>query len=275
MTERVRTVEPRLAVLIDADNSSAEWAKVIFREIAILGEASVRRVYGDFSGTRLGSWRKVLANHALIPHQQPAYTRGKNSSDIALAIDAMDLLHSGRFHGFVLVSSDSDFTRLASRIREQGLDVFGIGKSTTPEAFRKACKRFIYIENLLDEDGEESVAPGKGSKKQPPSPKADASELGGDANAGVRPAEKIRQPPSKAVPLILAAMRKEDEDWVPLSTIGDHIHAAAPDFDSRTYGCPNLSSLVEKTGQFEVQRENPVAVRRKPQNQTAKRPIEP
>ena len=260
MTERARTVEPRLAVLIDADNTSAEWVEVIFREIATLGEASARRVYGDFSGTRLSSWRKVLANHALIPHHQPAYTKGKNSSDIALAIDAMDLLHSGRFHGFVLVSSDSDFTRLASRIHEQ-VDVFGIGKSTTPEAFRKACKRFIYIENLLHEDGEESAAPAKAGKKQPPSSKADASELGVAANAGVR------QPPSKAVPLILAAMRQQDEDWVPLNIIGDHIHAAEQDFDSRTYGCPNLSSLVEKTGQFEVKRETPVVVRRKPQKQ--------
>ena len=265
--ELKRTAEPHLAVLIDADNTSAEWAKVIFREIATLGEASVRRVYGDFSGNRLRSWRNVLANHALIPHQQPAYTKGKNSSDIALAIDAMDLLHSGRFHGFVLVSSDSDFTRLASRIREQGLDVFGIGKSTAPEAFRKACKQFIRIENLLDEDSETSAAPVKASKQQPSSSKAGTSEPGGDANAEIQEADKIQQPPSKAVPLILAAMRKHDEEWVPLSTIGSHIHAAEPEFDSRTYGCPNMSSLVKKTGAFEVKQENPVVVRRKPQKQ--------
>lgn len=264
MTELKRNAEPRLAVLIDADNTSAKWAEVIFREIATLGEASVRRVYGDFSNPQLGGWNKSLADHALIPHQQPAYTTGKNSSDIALAIDAMDLLHSERFDGFVLVSSDSDFTRLASRIREQGLDVFGIGLTTTPDAFKKACKRFIYIENLLDEDSEASDAAGKASK-QPPSPKANASKSGSDADAGVQEAEKIRQPPFMAEPLILAAMLKHDEDWVPLTMIGSHIHAAEPDFDPRTYGCSNLSSLVEKTGLFDVKRDNPVVVRRKPQ----------
>ena len=264
MTELKRNAEPRLAVLIDADNTSHRSAKVILREIATLGEASVRRVYGDFSNPQLGGWNKSLADHALIPHQQPAYTTGKNSSDIALAIDAMDLLHSGRFDGFVLVSSDSDFTRLASRIREQGLDVFGIGRSTASDAFKKACKRFIYIENLLDEDSEAGTAPGKASK-QPPSPKADASGSGSDANAGVQDADKIRQPPSKAVPLILAAMRGQDEEWVSLSAIGNHIHAAEPEFDSRTYGCSNLSGLVKKTGQFEMKGENPIRVRRKPQ----------
>ena len=266
MTELKRNAEPRLAVLIDADNTSAKWAEVIFREIATLGEASVRRVYGDFSHPQLDSWNKVLANHALIAHQQSAHTKGKNSSDIALVIDAMDLLHSGRFDGFALVSSDSDFTRLASRIREQGLDVFGIGRSTASDAFKKACKRFIYIENLLDEDSETGTAPGKASK-QPPSPKAGASGSGNDADAGVQEADKIRQPPSKAVPLILAAMRGQDEEWVSLSAIGSHIHAAEPEFDSRTYGCSNLSSLVEKTGQFDVKRETPVVVRRKPQKQ--------
>ena len=266
--ELKRTAEPHLAVLIDADNIDAKWAAVIFREVATLGEASVRRVYGDFSKPELGRWNKVLANHALIAHQQPAHTKGKNSSDIALVIDAMDLLHSGRLDGFVLVSSDSDFTRLASRIREQGLDVFGIGEIKAPDALRKACKRFIYIENLLKEkkDDEASAAPVKASK-QLPSPKADASEPSDDANAEIRKAEKIRKNPSKAVPLILAAMRKHDEDWVTLDAIGSHIHAAEPEFDSRTYGCPNLSSLVVKTGMFEVKRENPVVVRRKPQKQ--------
>ena len=111
---------PRLAVLIDADNTSPAWAEAIFEEVATLGEASVRRIYGDFSNQQLSGWNKKLENFAVLPHQQFAYTKGKNSSDITLVIDAMDLLHSGRFDGFVLVSSDSDFTRLASRIREQG-----------------------------------------------------------------------------------------------------------------------------------------------------------
>ena len=127
-----RSDEARLAVLIDADNTSAKWADDIFKEIATLGEASVRRIYGDFSGPQLRSWEKKLAGLGVVPHQQFAYTKGKNSSDIALVIDAMDLMHTGRFDGFVLVSSDSDFARLASRLREQGLQVFGIGRRNTP-----------------------------------------------------------------------------------------------------------------------------------------------
>ena len=115
------------------------------------GEASVRRIYGDFSSSRLKSWTEVLQKHAIDPYQQFAYTSGKNASDIALVIDAMDLLHSGRFDGFCLVSSDSDFTRLASRLREEGADVYGFGAQKTPESFRQACRRFIYTENLLPE----------------------------------------------------------------------------------------------------------------------------
>ena len=221
---------PRLAVLIDADNTSPAWTEAIFEEVATLGEASARRIYGDFSNQQLSGWNKKLENFAVLPHQQFAYTKGKNSSDIALVIDAMDLLHSGRFDGFVLVSSDSDFTRLASRIREQGLDVFGIGRENTPEAFRKACKRFIFVENLLEDDLEDDK-PAKSAKS------------------------RRTQQPSKAVPLIRAAMRGQDEeDWIELSIIGSHIHAANPDFDSRTYGCAKLSDLLEKTGLFEVDR---------------------
>ena len=139
----------RLAVLIDADNVSAKYAAEIFEEIATLGEAGLRRIYGDFSNGPPQGWEaKSLAEYAIVPHQQFANTSKKNSSDIALVIDAMDILHSGRFSGFVLVSSDSDFTRLASRIREQGLDVYGIGERKAPKAFVAACNRFIYIENI-------------------------------------------------------------------------------------------------------------------------------
>jgi uncharacterized LabA/DUF88 family protein len=139
---------PRLAVLIDADNVPAGYAEAIFEEIAALGEASVRRIYGDWSAARLGGWAKKVAALGLVADQQFSNTKGKNASDIGLVIAAMDFLHSGLFDGFVLVSSDSDFTRLAARVREQGLDVYGIGEKKTPEAFRMACKRFIYVENL-------------------------------------------------------------------------------------------------------------------------------
>ena len=273
-----RSDEARLAVLIDADNTSAKWADAIFEEIATLGEASVRRIYGDFSGPQLRGWEKKLARLALIPHQQFAYTKGKNSSDIALVIEAMDLMHTGRFDGFVLVSSDSDFARLASRLREQGLQVFGIGRRNTPDAFRKACKRFIFIENLLG-DGEElreakEPAPIKAVGSEP----REAKEPIAQSDQGASPSEVLpqaqdrtaavdtveKQTPSKAVPLIAAAMRTHDDDWVPLSVIGSHIRAANPEFDPRTYGCAKLVDLIEKTGQFQVKRnEIPVRARMK------------
>jgi hypothetical protein len=160
---------PRFAILIDADNTSPRIAGGLFEEVAKFGEASVRRIYGDFSGPALKPWSNILQKHAIDPFQQFAYTKGKNASDIALVIDAMDLLHSGRLDGFCLVSSDSDFTRLASRLREQGADVYGFGKRETPESFRQACHRFIYTENLLSE--RPASAPGTAPKSpslQPP-----------------------------------------------------------------------------------------------------------
>lgn len=267
-----RSDEPRLAALIDADNTSAKWADAIFEEIATLGEANVRRIYGDFSGPQLRSWEKKLAGLAVIPHQQFAYTKGKNSSDIALVIDAMDLMHSGRFDGFVIVSSDSDFARLASRLREQGLQVFGIGRRNTPDAFRKACKRFIFIENLLgdDEDLRETEEPGPidsaarettVQRDQVATPNEAPPSVQGKTNAVNA---VIKQPPSKAVPLIVAAMRTHDDDWVPLSVIGSHVRAANPEFDPRTYGCAKLVDVMEKSGQFEIKRnEIPVRARMK------------
>ncbi len=188
---------PRLAVLIDADNASAKIVDGLFEEIAKIGEASVRRIYGDFANPRSKAWIDVLARHAIIPQQQFAYTAGKNASDITLVIDAMDLLHSGRFDGFCLVSSDSDFTRLASRIREQGIDVFGFGEQKTPESFRQACRRFIYTENLLP------VAAANGT---------DTAQ----ATASL-------QPPTAATPIIrkvIAQMESED-GWVPLGAVGN------------------------------------------------------
>ncbi|WP_323036802.1 NYN domain-containing protein [Pararhodobacter sp.] len=225
---------PLLAVLIDADNSSPRWAEAIFDEIASLGEASVRRIYGDFSRGQMSGWNERLPSMALVPHHQPANTVGKNSSDIALVIDAMDLLHTGRFDGFVLVSSDSDFTRLASRIREQGVDVYGIGERKTPDAFKKACKRFIFVENLIG-----------------------ASEP--------KSADK-RDSPVDAIPFINSAMQALDpeQEWFPLGVLGQAIQANHPDFDSRTYGCAKLSDLVQRAGRYDIRRSpNVVEVRRK------------
>jgi uncharacterized LabA/DUF88 family protein len=221
---------PRFAVLIDADNASPQIAGGLFEEVAKFGEASVRRIYGDFSSGQLKSWSDVLQKHAIDPYQQFAYTKGKNASDIALVIDAMDLLHSGRFDGFCLVSSDSDFTRLASRLREQGADVYGFGTQKTPESFRQACRRFIYTENLLPEP----VTSG-------PDPTAKSKPL---------------QAPGAAIPILEKAISQiESQDgWVILGNVGEHISNLFSDFDVRSYGHKKLSDLVRKTGAFDIEK---------------------
>jgi len=224
---------PLLAVLIDADNTSHKYTGPIFEEIAGIGEASVRRVYGDFATQRLKGWNSVQAEFGLVPHHQPANTVGKNASDIALVIDAMDLMHSGRFDGFVLVSSDSDFTRLASRIREQGLAVYGIGAAKTPEAFRKACKRFIFLENLGDDT----------------------------PDTGARQGRKL----TEARDLLFKAMDSIDQasDWYALGRLGQQITGAHPDFDTRSYGHKKLSDLVAAIKELETRREgNQLMIRR-------------
>ena len=226
----------RLAVLIDADNTSPRIATGLFEEIAKIGEASVRRIYGDFSVPRLKAWAEILSRHALIPHQQFAYTSGKNSSDIALVIDAMDLLHTGRFEGFCLVSSDSDFTRLAGRIREQGLDVYGFGERKTPESLRQACHRFIYTENLLQGSSTDS-----GTPESPPP----------------------LQPAAAAIPILRRAIEQmEGEDgWVALRQLGQRLANIASDFDPRTFGFGKLSDLVSETNAFDIDRTDGGAIR--------------
>ena len=235
MTDRTDT--PLLAVLIDADNTSPKYAKAIFDEIARLGEASVRRCYGDFSSQQMSGWSKVQAEFGLVPHHQPANTVGKNASDIALVIDAMDLMHSGRFDGFALVSSDSDFTRLASRLREQGLDVYGLGKMNTPEAFRKACKRFIFLENIGSADEKPADEPPKTN----------------------RSLNEVRDLVYRAMDAI-----DQEEDWYALGPIGQFITAANPDFDTRSYGKRKLSDLIRAIKTLETRRDetNQLLVRR-------------
>ncbi len=238
----------RFAVLIDADNTSPRIAAGLFEEIAKFGEASVRRIYGDFSSPRLRSWADILQKYAIDPYQQFAYTTGKNASDIALVIDAMDLLHSGRFDGFCLVSSDSDFTRLASRLREEGADVYGFGAHKTPEAFRQACRRFIYTENLL--------------------PEAAAAAAPGEA-----PVAAIQQPASAAVPILTKAIAQMDAEdgWVGLGVLGRRLANIASDFDPRTYGFRKLSDLVRGTGAFDIDQRDggTMRIRAKP------RPVRP
>ncbi|TIN81981.1 MAG: NYN domain-containing protein, partial [Mesorhizobium sp.] len=201
----------------------------------------------DFSSSRSKAWADVLSKHAIIPQQQFAYTTGKNASDITLVIDAMDLLHSGRFDGFCLVSSDSDFTRLAARIREQGIDVFGFGEQKTPESFRQACRRFVYTENLL--------------------PSAPGNEP--EAVSSVKPL----QPPSAAVPIIrkIIAQMESEDGWVPLGAVGTQLANLASDFDPRTFGFRKLSDLVRKTNAFEIDRPEGGTLRIRIKPQAARR----
>ncbi|GAA0649358.1 NYN domain-containing protein [Brevundimonas lenta] len=229
---------PRLAVLIDAENASARIAEALFTEIATLGEASARRIYGDFSSPQLAGWTRVLAHFAIQPQQNFANTKGKNSGDIALVIDGMDLLHSGRFDGFCLVSSDADFTRLASRFREEGVDVYGFGERKTPESFRQACTRFIYTENLTA-----------------PDERAEPRKSDGKAVAASAPAAG-KSKPSEAARLIASVLADMDEDgdgWVPAGGIANRLRNAYPDFDQRTYGYAKLSDLIRATGRFDVE----------------------
>ncbi len=218
---------PKLAVLIDADNTSAAIADGLMVEVAKLGEASLRRAYGDYSGTGASGWNKdVLGRHAIQAHHQYPYTRQKNATDIAMVIDAMDLLHSGRFDGFCLVSSDSDFTPLAARIRAEGVDVYGIGRTTSPESFRQACSRFIFTENL---------------------------RTAGDGEAAMPPRGK----PEDAAPLLtqaIAEMEEDSEGWYHLGQVGQILNNLSPEFDARSYGFAKLSDLVNAIGTFEIRR---------------------
>ncbi|MEL6169558.1 MAG: NYN domain-containing protein [Pseudomonadota bacterium] len=220
---------PLFAVLIDADNIPAKYAAPILKEVTSLGEPALRRVYGDWSSGRLSNWSKTVRDLGLVAHQESANTVGKNASDIGLVIDAMDILHSSRFDGFVLVSSDSDFTALANRIREQGLDVIGIGEAKAPESLRNVCNRFILIENIVEETE--------------PAPNTAQAPTG-------------KRPPLDAVPLILNAMEKipQEDEWYALGPLGQYITAENPDFDTRTYGKRKLSDLVQDLKRFETRK---------------------
>ena len=225
----------RLAVLIDADNSQAVVIEGLLAEIARFGEATVKRIYGDFTSPHSASWRKVLQKYAIKPVQQFAYTTGKNATDSTLIIDAMDLLYTRKFDGFCLVTSDSDFTGLAMRLREEGLTVLGFGEKKTPEAFRNACHRFLFTEVLRQSPPVKTVAPprrGTGGQKVAPVPPAVES-----APAGLEFPKKF----------ILSALEESSDDsgWARLSTFGSYLTKLQPDFDSRLYGYSKLSNLVK------------------------------
>ena len=247
--------QARLAVLIDADNAPADIIDRLLEEVAKYGIASVKRIYGDWSHG-LSKWKAALLPHAIIPVQQFAYTKGKNATDMALVIDAMDLLYSGNFDGFCIVSSDSDFTRLASRLRESGLTVYGFGEKKTPEAFRKACDKFIYTEIF-----------------RPEKQRQEKEKNNGKNNPAAAP---------DALSLLKRAVRENADDlgWANLGPIGSYISKINPDFDSRLYGYGKLSDLIKSFDIFEHRTDNnQLQVRRKtesrperlPENQTEQR----
>ncbi|GAA2645759.1 NYN domain-containing protein [Paractinoplanes durhamensis] len=216
----------RLAVLIDADNAPPGIGAALLAEIAKYGTANVKRAYGDWTSTSLRGWKEQLLAQSIQPIQQFAYTTGKNATDSALIIDAMDLLYTARFDGFCLVSSDSDFTRLAARIRESGLTVYGFGERKTPKPFVSACDKFIYTENLL----------------APAAP----------ATAAAEPKSSLASVTTLLRNAVQAA--SDDDGWAPLAYVGNIIVKQRPDFDPRTYGYAKLSDLVTATSLFETQR---------------------
>jgi uncharacterized LabA/DUF88 family protein len=221
----------RLAVLIDADNAQPSITEGLLAEVAKYGTAHVKRAYGDWTAPQLKGWKDQLLSQSIQPIQQFAYTRGKNATDAAMVIDAMDLLYSGRFDGFCIVSSDSDFTRLASRVRESGRIVYGFGERKTPEPFRTACDKFIYTEVLAGSAATEAEAAPK---------QRSAKELRGDTHL---------------LSLLHNAIEAASDDtgWAGLGAIGSIINKQSPDFDSRNYGYAKLSGLVNGIGLFETE----------------------
>ena len=244
----------RLAVLIDADNAQASLIEGLLAEIARFGEATVRRIYGDFTAPTSASWKKVLQRYAIKPIQQFAYTTGKNATDSTLIIDAMDLLYTRKFDGFCLITSDSDFTGLAMRLREEGLTVLGFGEKKTPEAFRNACHKFVFTEILRPNTAVKSNRmPSKVESKKKSSPPR-------------MPAEKTESTHEFPKIFVLTALEQSTDDagWAQLGTFGSYLTKLQPDFDSRLYGYKKLSDLVKaKTDLFVTEERHAPGANRK------------
>jgi hypothetical protein len=227
------TKDLRLAVLIDADNIPSRLVSGILEEIAKYGVPTFKRIYADWTKPHVTNWKGVLLDHAITPVQQYSYTTGKNSSDSALIIDAMDILYTGRVDGFCVVSSDSDFTRLATRLREAGMKVFGMGEQKTPAAFRAACDKFIYIE-ILDQ---KEISPKQESR-----------------NEKVKK-EKILNKPDQALVNLLSSSVNDIADengWAFLGELGSFVLKKRPDFDPRNYGFEKLLPLIKSLNSFEI-----------------------
>lgn len=237
LVAKIESEEPtlRLAVLIDADNAQAAVIEGLLAEIARFGEATVRRIYGDFTAPTSASWKKVLQRYAIKPVQQFAYTTGKNATDSTLIIDAMDLLYTRKFDGFCLVTSDSDFTGLAMRLREEGLTVLGFGEKKTPDSFRNACHKFLFTEVLRPSTADEPVDL---------TPKVENEKKSGMPKAPPETTEPTQEFPKN---FVLTALEQSTDDagWAQLGTFGSYLTKLQPDFDSRLYGYKKLSDLVK------------------------------
>ncbi|KAB2923112.1 MAG: NYN domain-containing protein [Dechloromonas sp.] len=251
----------RLAVLIDADNAQASVIEGLLAEIARFGEASVKRIYGDFTSPNSAQWKKVLNQHAIKPVQQFAYTTGKNATDGTMIIDAMDLLYTRRFDGFCLVSSDSDFTGLALRIREEGLSVFGFGEEKTPDAFRNACHKFIFTE-VLRPLPVATTTPASTAETEPD-------------KRPVTPVVPVAVA-KKALPLqfVLQALDQacDESGWANLGAFGSYLTKLQSDFDPRLYGFKKLSDLVRSKPHLFVVEERSVASSNSPVIYVRKKP---
>ncbi len=229
----------KIAVLIDGDNIPSAYVKEMMAEIAKYGNPTIKRIYGDWTKPHLKKWKTVLLENAITPIQQYGYTTGKNATDSAMIIDAMDILYSEKVNGFCLVSSDSDFTRLATRLREAGMQVFGIGEKKTPEPFIVACDRFIYIE-ILKNQAEESE-----------------SEVADNKPVQTKDVDKVTPRVIKLISSTVSDLADED-GWAFLGDVGNLLQKKQPNFDSRNYGFQKLTPLIKSIQKFEIdQRESP------------------
>ncbi len=237
--EKEMDKDKKIAVLIDADNVSEKYIKFIIDEISNHGTPTYKRIYGDWTKPNLASWKSVLLNYSITPIQQYSYTTGKNATDAALIIDAMDILYSGRVDGFCIVSSDSDFTRLAARLREAGKYVIGMGEKKTPTPFIAACEKFKYLE-VLASSTTESTEP------ETPETKREVGQTAGAGGAGTNVTEI-----SEAVRTIITEI-SDDDGWASLGEVGSVLNKRYPDFDTRNYGFHKLTPFLSSLGCFEI-----------------------
>lgn len=230
-------MDTKLAVLIDGDNIPSAYVKEMMEEIAKYGNPTIKRIYGDWTKPHLSKWKTLLLENAITPIQQYGYTVGKNATDSAMIIDAMDILYSGKVDGFCLVSSDSDFTRLATRLREAGMKVYGIGEKKTPNPFIVACDKFIYIEILKNQVEEEEISPSSEKSKSSKSSNIDT----------------ITEKDIKFIATTIDDVADED-GWAFMGDVGGMLQKKQPNFDSRNYGFQKLTPLIKSISQFEIER---------------------